>query len=98
MPTALEQTLQHLARLVACDSRNPPRSISADGSLFGYLGQQLQGFDNIHLTHKSRNAGNGLAGKRHDAHLGRSNILINSLTQDFHLAEVFSSWIQFNID
>ena len=45
MPTALEQTLQHLARLVACDSRNPPRSISADGSLFGYLGQQLQGFD-----------------------------------------------------
>jgi len=45
MQTALEQTLQHLARLVACDSRNPPRSISADGSLFGYLDQQLQGFD-----------------------------------------------------
>ena len=45
MQPALEQTLQHLARLVACDSRNPPRTIAADGPLFDYLRSQLQGFD-----------------------------------------------------
>lgn len=44
MSDPLQTTLQHLARLVACDSRNPPRSIQADGALFSYLSEQLPGF------------------------------------------------------
>jgi len=40
----LSETLQHLERLVACDSRNPPRDIQADGALFGYLRSRLPGF------------------------------------------------------
>lgn len=44
MDASLQSTLQHLSRLVACDSRNPPRDITGDGPLFGYLRAQLPGF------------------------------------------------------
>jgi len=44
MTGSLQTTLQHLSRLVACDSRNPPRDITADGPLFSYLRAQLPGF------------------------------------------------------
>ncbi len=40
----LEDVLRHLARLVAFDTRNPPRAISAEGGLFAYLREQLEGF------------------------------------------------------
>lgn len=45
MQALLDTTLRHLERLVACDSRNPPRALRADGDLFGYLRAQLAGFD-----------------------------------------------------
>lgn len=45
MEPLLSSTLLHLERLIACDSRNPPREIRADGELFGYLRAQLHGFD-----------------------------------------------------
>jgi acetylornithine deacetylase len=54
MRSALDSTLQHLERLVACDSRNPPRSISSDGPLFQYLRSQLSGF-----TISEQDFGNG---------------------------------------
>jgi len=44
MAGSLQNTLQHLSGLVACDSRNPPRAIQADGPLFGYLRAHLPGF------------------------------------------------------
>ncbi len=44
MKPLLDNTLQHLRKLVACDSRNPPRKISKDGPLFSYLRSQLNGF------------------------------------------------------
>jgi acetylornithine deacetylase len=37
--------LQHLQVLVACDSQNPPRSISKDSEIFNYLQQNLGGFE-----------------------------------------------------
>lgn len=40
---ALQTTLQHLERLVAFDTRNPPRAIGCDG-IFDYLRAQLPGF------------------------------------------------------
>ena len=36
--------LQHLERLVAFDTRNPPRAIAAEGGLFDYLRDALPGF------------------------------------------------------
>ena len=44
MTGALQSTLKHLSGLVACDSRNPPRAIQADGPLFSYLRKHLSGF------------------------------------------------------
>jgi acetylornithine deacetylase len=41
---SLQDTLHHLGKLVACDSRNPPRNITEGGPLFSYLRSQLQGF------------------------------------------------------
>ncbi len=35
--------IEHLTRLVACDSRNPPRAMAASGALFSYLRAQLEG-------------------------------------------------------
>ncbi|RMH90835.1 acetylornithine deacetylase [Lysobacter pythonis] len=40
----LDSVLAHLARLVACDTRNPPRAIAAEGGIFGYLRAQLADF------------------------------------------------------
>ncbi|HEY2346876.1 MAG TPA: acetylornithine deacetylase [Xanthomonadaceae bacterium] len=40
----LDDVLQHLEHLVAFDTRNPPRRIDG-GGIFGYLGEQLHGFD-----------------------------------------------------
>ena len=37
----LDRLLEHLAALVACDSQNPPREISADSALFTYPGEVL---------------------------------------------------------
>jgi acetylornithine deacetylase len=42
--TMLDQTLQHLAALVAFDTRNPPRAIAAHGGIFDYLQAHLPGF------------------------------------------------------
>jgi acetylornithine deacetylase len=36
--------LHHLERLVAFDTRNPPRAIAADGGVFSYLREALPGF------------------------------------------------------
>jgi len=44
MTGSLQSTLEHLSGLVACDSRNPPRTIQADGPLFNYLRGNLPGF------------------------------------------------------
>ena len=41
----MEKMLEHLAALVAFDSRNPPRAMSADSPMFAYLRAQLPGFD-----------------------------------------------------
>lgn len=41
----LDAVLKHLAALVAFDSRNPPRAMSADSPMFAYLRAQLPGFD-----------------------------------------------------
>ncbi|PJK06542.1 acetylornithine deacetylase [Lysobacteraceae bacterium NML71-0210] len=41
----LDHVLEHLAALVAFDSRNPPRAMSADSPMFAYLRAQLPGFD-----------------------------------------------------
>lgn len=38
-----DAVLKHLAALVSFDTRNPPRQISAEGGLFGYLREQLPG-------------------------------------------------------
>jgi acetylornithine deacetylase len=38
------RALEHLAALVAADTRNPPRSITGDGPLYAYLESQLTGF------------------------------------------------------
>ena len=43
-----DDILQHLEKLVAFDTRNPPRAITTDG-IFGYLRAQLDGFA-IELT------------------------------------------------
>jgi len=40
----LDELLTHLAALVACDTRNPPRAIGT-GGMFDYLASQLTGFD-----------------------------------------------------
>ncbi|MEO8011232.1 MAG: acetylornithine deacetylase [Dokdonella sp.] len=40
----LDDTLTHLRRLVAFDTRNPPRLID-EGGIFAYLREQLPGFD-----------------------------------------------------
>ncbi|KLI99785.1 acetylornithine deacetylase [Luteimonas sp. FCS-9] len=40
----LEQTLDHLEHLVAFDTRNPPRAITAQGGIFDYIRAQLPGF------------------------------------------------------
>ena len=48
MTSLLEQTVEHLKHLVAFDTQNPPREISA-GGIFDYLKSQLQGF-NFTLT------------------------------------------------
>lgn len=37
-------TLSHLARLVAFDTRNPPRDMTANSEVFGYLRSALAGF------------------------------------------------------
>ncbi len=37
----LQRTLHHLEKLVALDSRNPPRAVTADGPLLGYLKASL---------------------------------------------------------
>ncbi|PCC75253.1 Acetylornithine deacetylase/Succinyl-diaminopimelate desuccinylase [Nannocystis exedens] len=39
----LRRTLEHLGRLVAFDTRNPPRAIAGDAGLFAYLRDMLQG-------------------------------------------------------
>jgi acetylornithine deacetylase len=39
----LRRTLEHLERLVAFDTRNPPRAIAGDVGLFAYLRDMLQG-------------------------------------------------------
>jgi len=39
----LRRTLEHLERLVAFDTRNPPRAIAGDAGLFAYLRDMLQG-------------------------------------------------------
>ncbi|MDC0723095.1 acetylornithine deacetylase [Nannocystis bainbridge] len=39
----LRRTLEHLTRLVAFDTRNPPRAIAGDAGLFAYLRDMLQG-------------------------------------------------------
>ena len=36
--------LTHLERLVAFDTRNPPRAIAAEGGIFAYIAGQLPGF------------------------------------------------------
>jgi acetylornithine deacetylase len=42
----LERLLEHLGTLVACDSQNPPRDLSAESRLFGYVRDVLpHGFD-----------------------------------------------------
>ncbi|MFK8014715.1 MAG: acetylornithine deacetylase [Gammaproteobacteria bacterium] len=41
----MSPTLDILERLVAFDTRNPPRDLSADSDVFRYLRSQLQGFD-----------------------------------------------------
>ncbi|WP_434427715.1 M20/M25/M40 family metallo-hydrolase [Nannocystis pusilla] len=38
----LRRTLEHLGRLVAFDTRNPPRAIAGDAGLFAYLRDMLQ--------------------------------------------------------
>ncbi|MEE7566826.1 M20/M25/M40 family metallo-hydrolase, partial [Xanthomonas sp. Kuri4-3] len=43
MNDLLASTLAHLERLVAFDTRNPPRAITP-GGIFDYLGTQLPGF------------------------------------------------------
>lgn len=40
--TDLAHTLAHLGRLVAFDTRNPPRAIASDAGLFAYLRDMLQ--------------------------------------------------------
>ena len=50
METLLRDTLNHLDRLVAFDTRNPPRMISADG-VFAYLQSQLCGFRSEIIDH-----------------------------------------------
>ncbi|KAF1710443.1 acetylornithine deacetylase [Pseudoxanthomonas kalamensis DSM 18571] len=40
----LEHVLSHLEALVSFDTRNPPRRIAAEGSIFGYLRAQLPDF------------------------------------------------------
>ncbi|MFW5927238.1 MAG: acetylornithine deacetylase [Wenzhouxiangella sp.] len=37
-----ERILHHLAPLVACDSQNPPRTITAGSSMFGYIRSKLE--------------------------------------------------------
>lgn len=44
MSALLPETLSHLKRLVAFDTRNPPRAIGT-GGIFDYLCEQLPGFD-----------------------------------------------------
>lgn len=39
----LRRTLEHLERLVAFDTRNPPRAIAGDAGLFAYLRDMLRG-------------------------------------------------------
>ncbi len=41
----LDSVLRHLEALVSFDTRNPPRAISAEGGLFGYLATQLPDFE-----------------------------------------------------
>ena len=41
----LAATLKHLAALVSFDTRNPPRAIAGEDSIFGYLRAQLPGFN-----------------------------------------------------
>ncbi|MGY0504157.1 acetylornithine deacetylase [Luteimonas sp. e5] len=41
----LESILDNLRALVAFDTRNPPRAISAEGGLFAWLAEQLPGFE-----------------------------------------------------
>ena len=43
-PSMLADTLRHLAALVACDTRNPPRTIGTDG-IFAYIAANLPGFN-----------------------------------------------------
>lgn len=45
----LGKVLEHLAALVAFDSRNPPRAMSAESPMFAYLREQLPGFD-VHIN------------------------------------------------
>lgn len=40
----LDEILRHLEALVSFDTRNPPREISPEGGIFGYLQAQLPGF------------------------------------------------------
>ena len=40
----IEAVLRHLEALVACDTRNPPRAIAAEGGIFDYLRDALPGF------------------------------------------------------
>lgn len=42
MSDVLPRILDHLSRLIACDSRNPPRAIAGDGDLFAYLRDTLE--------------------------------------------------------
>lgn len=44
MNELLEASLSHLEKLVAFDTRNPPRAISAQGGIFDYLRENLPGF------------------------------------------------------
>ncbi|WP_101926600.1 MULTISPECIES: acetylornithine deacetylase [Luteimonas] len=45
MTELLDHTLAHLERLVAFDTRNPPRAIAAEGGIFDYIRDQLPGFE-----------------------------------------------------
>lgn len=49
MSDLLAATLKHLAALVSFDTRNPPRAIAGEDSIFGYLRAQLPDF-NIEVT------------------------------------------------
>jgi acetylornithine deacetylase len=50
MSELLDTTLKHLRTLVAFDTRNPPRAISA-GGIFDYLRTELRGFDGTVTDH-----------------------------------------------